>query len=799
MNLLQLTCGSGESALDTRSFEVSEAISQLFSVDIVARCANAELDLSRIVGHPAALQLSTGYAMALDDRRVWSGVCAAATQLQAEPTGVSTYALRIVPNLWLLTQRTNQRIFQHKSIVDIVDAILAEWKLTRRWEVDRARYPKLDFKVQHHETDYAFVCRLLEEAGIAFLFEEDARRGSSLLLGDALHNAAPRNSPPLPYMDNPNKEAGIEYVTKVGLSHQVRPGASSLADYDFRHPAMKLITSAPPSAGLEGHYEQYRYQPGSMLAETTAGGNTPAADQQGAARHLQSRGTARSTRELEAHRSGREQVSFETNAVDLRPGSIFSIDHHQHPELSAAAQLLVTAFHLHGDHNGEWTMSGKTVFADRPFRPALTTPKPSFDGVQSATVVGPAGEEIHTDEFGRIRIHFPWDRDGTVNEHSSCWIRVNQGWAGAKYGMINLPRIGQEVLVSFLDGDPDRPVVVGRVFNAANPVPYKLPQHKTISAQKSNASVGSNGYNEIKIEDDKGEELLFVQAEKNLRQAIFEDDTATIVRDRFKLVKNDYRDTIQNIRTQITKQNRIESTEGNRAITITGDLREQIGNNENERTDGNTQAFYRIDHDLVVAGDRRDLVHQESHYLLQGSQRAATRGKHSVVVQGRRHERVMGRHASRVDGSFYLRTGSKFVAEGIEDVTFKTGGGFIRINSSGLVIEATQVKINSGGSADQGASSAPDIAASAQEKAFQISPQRVAELITKAIQHGVPLPDSLHAAGVEGVMGMLLARFGEAKVAAAFEQADAAVDGAHSAKAMLAAVAQQLTGGKSGA
>ena len=167
----------------------------------------------------------------------------------------------------------------------------------------------------------------------------------------------------------------------------------------------------------------------------------------------------------------------------------------------------------------------------------MKTPKPQVSSVQSAVVVGPSGQEIHVDEFGRVRVQFPWDREGNNDDFSSCWIRASQGWAGTGYGMIVIPRIGQEVLVGFLDGDPDQPIIVGRVFNQTQQVPYKLPDHKTRSAWKSNSSLGGNGFNEIMFEDLKQEELLWMQAQKNLRKLVKNDESITVGHDRRKFVK----------------------------------------------------------------------------------------------------------------------------------------------------------------------------------------------------------------------------------------------------------------------
>jgi type VI secretion system secreted protein VgrG len=229
-------------------------------------------------------------------------------------------------------------------------------------------------------------------------------------------------------------------------------------------------------------------------------------------------GRALAERSLASLRGDARVVAFETNVHALAPGVIFALDTYARAELEGDPSLLVIASTLGGLHDGAWSHSVRVVFAGAPFRPPQRTPKPRLVGVQSAVVVGPKGEEIHTDELGRVRVQFAWDREGKLDEESSCWIRVSQGWAGAAYGMAMIPRVGQEVLVGFANGDPDEPLVVGRMYNATAPVPHGLPANATVSAWRSDSSPGSEGYNEIRYDDAKGEELVYVQAEKNLRR-----------------------------------------------------------------------------------------------------------------------------------------------------------------------------------------------------------------------------------------------------------------------------------------
>ena len=715
MPVLELSFASGETSLSVRRFSVREAASDLFTVSVWARSPNEDLDLGSIVGKPAGLRIASGYEFAFNGgARLWTGICNHIEQIQAEPKGLSTYSFRIVPTLWLLTQRRNYRIFQHLSIPDITDKLLGEWSIEPVWKIDRGEYPKLEYKVQYGETDYAFLSRLFEEAGIAFTFPEDAE-GSRLTLGDKLHASAPRATSPIHYVDNPNQASGSEFVTNVRPGHQVRPGAHTIRDVDFRKPSYPLFGEAPKAKAPEDRYEQYHYQPGAFLVETGKGGGTPVADDRGIARHDQESGMDRAERALLAERAGKRGVSFDTNAFDLAPGAIFSIGNHSHSEVTDGTKLLVTELSIDGSSGDEWSASGHAVFTDAPYRPRLETPKPRLLGVQSATVVGPIGQEIHTDEFGRVRVQFPWDREGKNDEMSSCWIRVSQGWGGTGFGMMVIPRIGQELLVAFLEGDPDQPTIVGRVFNATAPVPYKLPDNKTISTWKSDSSPGSGGFNEIKYEDKKADELFYVQAEKNLRKLVKHNETITVLHDREKHVGVNETDTTGVNRTEVTGVNRTETTGANRTTVIGAKRRKLVKKNETERTEGNRQLRVGKDQDVVVKGEKKEGVDVDNHLYVKGNRASKIDKSQSLMVVQDQQENVGKSYALAAGKTIHLKSDEVMVAEAAQDMTIKGPGGFIRIDAGGVTISGTLVKINVGGEAGKGRGSNPEEPEEAKE------------------------------------------------------------------------------------
>lgn len=524
---LELEVDSGD-AVDVRQFSVSERLSSLFQVDLVAMSEDPSIDFDAVVGRPARFVLRTGA-----HERSWSGLCNHLEQVRVEPTGVSTYQLSIVPTLWLLTQRKNYRMFQQISEPDIVLKILKEWNIEPEVRIDRGAYKKRKYRVQYAESDFAFISRMLEDAGITYYFEQ-ADEATKLVLSDAPHGDLKR-SPPLTFLDDTSttQKSNVEFVTSVRIGQRVRPGKYTLKDHDYRRPpSYKLMSSAAGGRGIEDKLERYHYTPGAFLFGTDQGDATPVADDKGKARTDEKEAALLAQKRLDAKRGGARTCAFETNAHDLAPGVVMSVAGHPHAALDESRALLIVESKVSGTSLGEWSHHCEARGTDTPFRPALVTPKPKVNGVESATVVGPAKEEIHTDEFGRVRVHFHWDRESKMDDNSSCWIPVSQSWGGSGYGGMTLPRIGQEVLVDFLGGDPDRPVIVGRIYTNLQKVPYKLPANKTQSGWRSNTTGGGGGYNEIMFEDAAGKELVSLQAQRDLRKLVKRDELETTLENR---------------------------------------------------------------------------------------------------------------------------------------------------------------------------------------------------------------------------------------------------------------------------
>ncbi|NUP10803.1 MAG: type VI secretion system tip protein VgrG [Polyangiaceae bacterium] len=517
--------------VDVRHFEVVDAISTLFEIKLTVVSDNPDIDFDGVIGQPMRFSMNAGKV------RTWSGVCADARQMRVEEAFLSTYELTLVPALWLASQRRNYRMFQHKSELEIVEQLLAEWEITPVKRLSEG-YKKRKYRVQYGETDYAFICRMLEDAGVSFYFVE--RDGQmQLVLDDNPQTNAVRD--PIPFRDRP-QDAELEHVTAVQVARRVRPGRYTMRDHDYRRQAsFPLVNSAAEThgaddAGLEGRLERYHYVPGAMLFASEGGDESPTADDRGAYRADQEEGSRLARRRLDAQRTGAREVVFKTNTVDVAPGVVLSFRDHPKSELADDKTLLVLESRFSGSMPGKWSHEVKSVSGAARFVPPLSTPKPRVSGVESATVVGPAGEEIHTDEFGRVRVHFHWDRESRMDENSSCWIHVSQPWSGAGFGGTNLPRIGQEVIVDFLGGDPDRPIIVGRVYTNLQKTPYGLPANKTQSGWKSYSSPATGGFNEFKFEDAAGNELVSMQAEKDMQKLVKNNESTQIGNDRMSKI-----------------------------------------------------------------------------------------------------------------------------------------------------------------------------------------------------------------------------------------------------------------------
>ncbi|MFS8069297.1 MAG: type VI secretion system Vgr family protein, partial [Byssovorax sp.] len=620
-----------------------------YLLSIVAGSTRSDLDLDAMILQPASFSLDAGWALVRNGgARSFTGVCTAAEQLSAEPLGVSIYALRLVPRLGLLALRRGYRIFQHVTIPAILSELLREFDVPAALRLDEGAFPTLDYKVQYGETDLLFFTRLCEEAGITFALEEDEKGGSVVVLSEAPEEAPLREGSPISFASDPSGTGEREYITGVRLTREAHPLAMALRDFDFRNPALALAGRAGAEAGLSSLLEHAHFEPGAFRLVSSAPSLTPVADRRGTTRHEPLAGAGRAAQLLAGERAAAHAVAFTTNALDLMPGSVFSMLGHPHPRLNEGARLLVTELLTDGERDKEWSARGKAVLADKPYAPLRRTPRPVVQGLQSAIVTGPAGEELFTDEHGRVRVRFFWDRAATSEAESSCWIRVSQGWAGAGFGLWTLPRVGQEVLVSFLEGNPDEPIVVGRAPNAHNPPPYPLPAGATKAVWRSRSTPGEEGFNELSFEDRAGAERVYERAQRDKETLVLRDESLNVG--------------------------------GKRSVGVSGDEDSSVGGSVRERVGGALHT--------TVQGERRDHVN----------------AAHSVTVGGDRQEQLGGRWAVQADGAIHLVSGQAIVIEAPE-ITLKGAGGFLRVGAGGVTTAGGYVEIHPGGPGAAGAAS----------------------------------------------------------------------------------------------
>jgi type VI secretion system secreted protein VgrG len=632
---------ASKDTLDVRQFVVQERMSTLFKVTLVALSENPDIDFDAVIGQPARFLLHT-HDLAHPER-YWSGVCSHLQQVAVEPRGLSTYQITLVPNLWLATQRRNYRMFQQLSELEIAIKVLREWGIDPRLQVELAAYKKRKYRVQYAENDFAFISRMLEDVGVSFYFEQEAGE-SRLVLAEAPQQNELR-TPRIHYRDNPMvANPQDKYVTSVHVAQQVRPGKYTLRDHDYRKsPTYKLVASAEDSnVPVEERLERFHYTPGAFLFQSEQGGSTPVADDKGKHRTDEAEGATLARKRLDAKRGSAKVITFETNAHDLAPGVVMGFLDHPRSDLGDEKKLLIVQTTFNGSSSGEWMHSVEARGAEHTYRPPMITPKPKISGVESVTIVGRAGEEIHTDEFGRVRVHFHWDRESQMDDNSSCWIHVSQAWSGGGFGGVNLPRVGQEVLVDFLGGDPDRPVITGRVYTNLQKVPYGLPANKTQSGMKSASTHKTGGYNEIMMEDAAGKELLRMQAELDFDF----------------LVKRNWTTTVGHDRTDVTRNDNTERVTGNQSVTV----------------NKNREVTVLLDEKKTVIGRRDVIVLKDLMHAVKGS-----------IAQ------------SALTGSTTHTSSKMTVIESDESIVLFVGASSISITGEKITIQSPRVEINPGG------------------------------------------------------------------------------------------------------
>ncbi|WP_454836513.1 type VI secretion system Vgr family protein [Pseudomonas lini] len=562
--LAKITSPLGPDVLLLKDMGGGEELGRLFNYELQLHSLDNAIDLNQLLGKPMCLSLQ------LDGggERYFHGIVARCSQ-NVDQGQFASYQATLRPWLWLLTRTSDCRIFQNLTIPQIIKQVFRDLGFSDFEDALSRPYREWEYCVQYRETSFDFVSRLMEQEGIYYFFRHEQGR-HVLVLADAYgaHTSAPGYAS-VPYYPKNEQQRERDHIHDWHLAQQVQPGSLELNDYDFQRPSARIdVRSAMPRPHTAGDYPLYDY-PGTYVQS---------ADGEHYAR----------TR-IEALQTQHEQVEFAGNARGLGSGHLFSLTGFSRQDQNREYLIVGTRYSISqesgetgiGAASAQFESSLTCIDAQQSYRPLPNTHRPIVKGPQTALVVGPKGEEIWTDQFGRVKVHFYWDRHDQSNENSSCWIRVSQSWAGKNWGSMQIPRIGQEVIVSFLEGDPDRPIITGRVYNAEQTVPYDLPENATQSGMKSRSSKGGSpaNFNEIRMEDKKGAEQLYIHAERNQEIVVEVDESHSVGHDRNKSIGHNETVTIGNNRLRIVKQEDILSVGQRKTDSISQSYVIEVGEN----------------------------------------------------------------------------------------------------------------------------------------------------------------------------------------------------------------------------
>lgn len=683
---MAVTTPLGEDVLLLSGFSGREGISQLYSFQLALLAENPdEVAFDKLMGQPMTIETREG-----DKKRHFSGIIRSFRETFSEER-FTGYQAEFVPQLWLLTRKVQSRIFQHLSVPDILKKLFQGLDVT--YEIQGTFHPR-DFCVQYRESDFDFASRLMEEEGIFYFFKH----------GEGSHTMVvantPRSHPDVPE-ESKKAEHGAFQIIAWEKVQELRAGKVSLFDHCFELPhkhleAQKSIQDSVSAGGTDyklkvsdnDRLEIYDY-PGAYAQRFDGidkGGGEKPADLQKI--FEDNKRTVAIRMQEEAMRSLKFLGS--SYCSDFTPGYKFN------PSGSGDDAFVLTTVHHTGSSGGDFVSgAGSYHYQNQftciplalPFRPPRVTARPFVHGTQTAVVVGPPGEEIFTDKYSRIKVQFHWDREGKNNADSSCWVRVGTPWAGKQWGMIHIPRIGQEVIVDFLEGDPDQPIVIGSVYNAEMMPPYELPANKTQSGIKSRSSLKGNeeNFNEICFEDKKGEELLYIRAEKDQTIAVENDEAHWVGHDRLKTIDHD--------ETTLVHHDRTETVDNDEKITIHGNRTETVDKNETITIHANRTETVDKDETITIHANRVESVDKDETITI-GKDRQEEVKKNESVSIGENRSHSVGKNDT-------LDVGKELTITAGDQITIKTGAASIVMKKDGsILIKGKDIKVSGSGAID---------------------------------------------------------------------------------------------------
>lgn len=636
------------SDLVIRTLRSRDEIARPFRIDLELLSPHEDLAFDDVLGLDATVTL----ALPEGGERHFHGLISEFAQV-GRRGDMAAYTMQMRPWLWFLTRTADCRIFQEMTVPDILKQLFREFGLAEFRDALSGTYRTWEYLVQYRETDFNFISRLMEQEGIYYYVEhEDGKH--TLVLADAYGAHSPiadyEEIPYFPPTDNANRE---EHISDWSRRRTVSSGAYALRAYDFRKPRANLeSTHAIVQGHAQADYELYDY-PGEYYEKTEG-------DEYVRAR-------------MEEAQSGFERTRAETDARGLFAGGLFSLK--EYPRKDQNKEYLVVAADCVAELGDYETSGGEFDFqcsfealdSQIPFRAVRITPKPVVKGPQTAIVTGPSGEEIWTDEYGRVKVQFHWDRYGKNDENSSCWVRVAQVWAGTNWGAMYIPRIGQEVIVDFVEGDPDRPIITGRVYNNDNMPPYDLPAEKTKSTLKSRSSKSGtpDNFNEIRFEDKKGSEELYFHAEKDQTVTVENDKNESVGHDNTENVGNDETIEVGNNRSKTVGVDQSESIGNNKTIEVGTDHTEQIGSNKkmtvganhDETIGANETKKTGADKTVTVGSNHTETVGANQSINIGSNQTENVASNVAQTVGGAKAETIAQAKALSVGGGYQVTVG----------------------------------------------------------------------------------------------------------------------------------------------
>jgi type VI secretion system secreted protein VgrG len=710
---MQVSTPLGQDALLLTGFSGWEAISQPFCYQldllaenqVVARngtpAVPQDLPFDKLLGQMLTVELAVA-----SGKRYFNGICKSLTQAQADETFTS-YRMEMVPRFWLLTRRVQSRIFQHMTVPEILKKVLDGLDVDASG-IQGSFCPR-DYCVQYREPDFNFASRLMEEEGIYYFFKHSAA-GHHLVLANTPQGhpffAGRSEASMVIYEPRGGKRALPDRVYSWTKVQEIRSGKYTLWDHCFELPHQHLEAQRPiqPSVPV-GKITHVLKLDGSDLLEiydwpggfaqrfdgVDRGGGDRSADLQKIWEDNQRTATIRMQEEMLPSLV----IQGASNCGQLVAGYKFTLACHP----NADAPYVVTRVNHEARYDGYRPGADKAFSYDNrftaipaglPYRPLRTTARPVVQGTQTAVVVGPPEEEIFTDKYGRVKVQFHWDRQGKKDADSSCWIRVATPWAGQRWGMIHIPRVGQEVVIAFEEGDPDKPLIVGSVFNAEQMPPYQLPQHKTQSGVKSRSTLKGTpaNFNEIRFEDRKGHEEILVHAERNLRTDVEVDENHHVGRNRKSFIDKDETTLIEGNRWESVKQDHhLEVTGGNREVIIAKGndiLKVSTGHNIVEVNAGDDCLVVKTGHRRVDVNTGHDLLNVKT-----GNQDVHVNAGNSTL------EVKTGNRDVVVPAGFYQLHAKKVVIKAEQQVFIQVGSSSITIDPDAIKIKGDKVKLNS--------------------------------------------------------------------------------------------------------